>query len=120
MVGGDPISDLDRGSLRLAAAWEAGRSARSQRDAGHAPLCTRDLATPFISKDGRYVIAHDGGDATLPGTLKNFEITGDPASHATTCERRGAGREVFLANVFADPGVCVVMWGDEAMTTPHW
>ncbi len=53
------------------------------------PQITRDLATPFISKDGRYVIAHDGGDEGQPGTLKIFEITGvDPTAQTTTCERR--------------------------------
>lgn len=53
------------------------------------PQITRDLSTPFISKDGRHVIAHDGGAEGTPGTLKIFEITGtDPAAQATTCERR--------------------------------
>jgi hypothetical protein len=53
------------------------------------PQITRDLSTPFISKDGRHVIAHDGGAEGVPGTLKIFEITAvDPASQATTCERR--------------------------------
>lgn len=53
------------------------------------PQITRDLSTPFISKDGRYVIAHDGGADGVPGTLKIFEITAtDPASQATTCEQR--------------------------------
>ena len=53
------------------------------------PQITRDLSTPFISKDGRHVIAHDGGSEGQPGTLKIFEITGvDPAAQTTTCERR--------------------------------
>lgn len=53
------------------------------------PQVTRDLSTPFISKDGRYVIAHDGGSDTAPGTLKVFAITAtDPAGQTTTCERR--------------------------------
>ena len=53
------------------------------------PQITRDLATPFISKDGRHVIAHDGGSEAEPGTLKIFEITGvDPAGQTTTCEQR--------------------------------
>jgi hypothetical protein len=53
------------------------------------PQITRDLSTPFISKDGRYVIAHDGGSEAQPGTLKIFEITAtDPAAQTTTCERR--------------------------------
>jgi hypothetical protein len=53
------------------------------------PQITRDLSTPFISKDGRYVVAHDGGSEGQPGTLKIFEITGlDPAAQTTTCEPR--------------------------------
>ena len=53
------------------------------------PQITRDLATPFISKDGRHVIAHDGGSEGEPGTLKIFEITGvDPERQTTTCEQR--------------------------------
>jgi hypothetical protein len=53
------------------------------------PQITRDLATPFVSKDGRYVVAHDGGREGEPGTLKIFEITGvDPAGQTTTCEMR--------------------------------
>jgi hypothetical protein len=53
------------------------------------PQITRDLSTPFISKDGRHVIAHDGGAEGTPGTLKIFEITAtDPATQSTTCERR--------------------------------
>jgi hypothetical protein len=53
------------------------------------PQIARDLSTPFISKDGRHVIAHDGGSATEPGTLKIFEIMGvDPDQQTTTCERR--------------------------------
>jgi hypothetical protein len=53
------------------------------------PQITRDLSTPFISKDGRYVIAHDGGAEGTPGTLKIFEITAtDPAAQATACEQR--------------------------------
>lgn len=53
------------------------------------PQITRDLSTPFISKDGRHVIAHDGGSENQPGTLKIFEITGvNPAAQSTTCERR--------------------------------
>ncbi|HTM32072.1 MAG TPA: hypothetical protein VL263_12250 [Vicinamibacterales bacterium] len=53
------------------------------------PQITRDLSTPFISKDGRYVVAHDGGAEGTPGTLKIFEITAiDPAAQATTCEQR--------------------------------
>lgn len=53
------------------------------------PQISRDLSTPFISKDGRYVVSHDGGDKEQPGTLKIFEITGvDPAAQTTTCVRR--------------------------------
>jgi hypothetical protein len=53
------------------------------------PQITRDLSTPFISKDGRHVVAHDGGAEGQPGTLKIFEITAtDPAAQATTCELR--------------------------------
>lgn len=53
------------------------------------PQITRDLATPFISKDGRHVVAHDGGSESQPGSLKIFEITAtDPAAQSTTCERR--------------------------------
>ncbi len=50
------------------------------------PQITRDLATPFISKDGRHVVAHDGGSDDVPGSLKIFEITGtDPAGQSTSC-----------------------------------
>jgi hypothetical protein len=53
------------------------------------PEITRDLATPFISKDGRYVVAHDGGSAGQPGTLKIFEIVAvDPAAQTTSCSLR--------------------------------
>jgi hypothetical protein len=53
------------------------------------PQITRDLATPFISKDGRYVIAHDDSQPGLPASLKIFEITGtDPAAKTTTCAVR--------------------------------
>jgi hypothetical protein len=53
------------------------------------PQITRDLATPFISKDGRYVIAHDDSVAGQPASLKIFEITAtDPAAQATTCAVR--------------------------------
>ena len=48
-----------------------------------------DMATPFISKDGRYVAAHDRGASHGPGTLKIFEITAaDPAHQTTTCAQR--------------------------------
>ena len=53
------------------------------------PQITRDLATPFISKDGRHVVAHDGGADDQPGSLKIFEITGvDPERQTTSCELR--------------------------------
>jgi hypothetical protein len=48
------------------------------------PQIVNDMATPFISKDGRYVIAHDGqaGQASL----KIFEIQSlDPAGQTTSC-----------------------------------
>ena len=53
------------------------------------PQITRDLATPFISKDGRYVIAHDDSRPAVPASLKIFEITAtDPAAQTTTCAVR--------------------------------
>jgi hypothetical protein len=53
------------------------------------PQITRDLATPFLSKDGRHVVAHDGGSDEQPGSLKIFEITAvDPEGQTTTCEQR--------------------------------
>lgn len=53
------------------------------------PEITRDLATPFISKDGRYIAAHDDGVAGQVASLKIFEITGtDPGGRTTTCARR--------------------------------
>jgi hypothetical protein len=53
------------------------------------PQITRDLATPFISKDGRHVVAHDGGSDDEPGSLKIFEITSvDPEGQTTSCDER--------------------------------
>jgi hypothetical protein len=53
------------------------------------PQITRDLATPFISKDGRYIVAHDDSVPGRPASLKVFEITGtDPAAQSTSCEVR--------------------------------
>ena len=53
------------------------------------PQITRDLATPFISKDGRYVIAHDDGVTGAAASLKIFEITAtDPATQTTSCAVR--------------------------------
>lgn len=48
------------------------------------PEIVNDMATPFISKDGRYVVAHDG--PTGQASLKIFEIADlHPASQATSC-----------------------------------
>jgi hypothetical protein len=53
------------------------------------PEIVRDMATPFISKDGRYVAAHDGGDASSPGSLKIFEIASvNPEAQTTSCAVR--------------------------------
>lgn len=53
------------------------------------PQITRDLATPFISKDGRYVAAHDDSKTGHPASLKIFEILGtDPAGQTSTCAER--------------------------------
>lgn len=53
------------------------------------PQITRDLATPFISKDGRYVAAHDDSKADRPASLKIFEILGtDPVGQTSTCAER--------------------------------
>lgn len=53
------------------------------------PQITRDLATPFISKDGRYVVAHDDSRADRPASLKIFEILAtDPAAQTSTCAER--------------------------------
>jgi len=38
------------------------------------PEIVKDMATPFISKDGRYVIAHDDGVTGKAPSLKIFEI----------------------------------------------
>ena len=55
-------------------------------------LCSqisRDMATPFISKDGRYVVAHDDSHPGQAASLKIFEITGvDPARQSSTCVER--------------------------------
>ena len=53
------------------------------------PEITRDLATPFISKDGRYVAAHDDSKAGQAASLKIFEILStDPAGQTSTCAER--------------------------------
>lgn len=50
------------------------------------PQISRDLATPFISKDGRYVVAHDDSKPGQAASLKVFEITGtNPAAQSTAC-----------------------------------
>lgn len=56
------------------------------------PIVTNDLNTPFISKDGRYVVAYTTSSSE-PGysegaSLKLFRITAtDPANGTTACER---------------------------------
>lgn len=53
------------------------------------PQITRDLATPFISKDGRYVVAHDDSRSDRPASLKIFEILAtDPGAQTSTCAER--------------------------------
>ena len=53
------------------------------------PQIVKDMATPFISKDGRYVVAHDDGYPERPASLKIFELTGvEPERGTTTCETR--------------------------------
>lgn len=53
------------------------------------PQITRDLATPFISKDGRYVAAHDDSKPGRPASLKIFEILStDPTTQTSTCAER--------------------------------
>lgn len=53
------------------------------------PQITRDMATPFISKDGRYVAAHDDSKPDQPASLKIFEILAtDPAAQTSTCAER--------------------------------
>jgi hypothetical protein len=64
----------------------SGVSVSASRAMRLCPQIARDLATPFISKDGRHVVAHDGGSDDVPGSLKIFEITGtDPDSQSTSC-----------------------------------
>lgn len=51
------------------------------------PEIVNDMATPFISKDGRYVAAHEGAADGRP-SLKIFEITGvQPAAQTTSCRQ---------------------------------
>lgn len=54
------------------------------------PQIVQDMNTPFISKDGRYVVAHDNTDQERRRpSLKVFEITGvDPDRQTTTCVER--------------------------------
>ena len=53
------------------------------------PEIVKDMATPFISKDGRYVVAHDDSRPGTPASLKLFEITAtNPAGGTTTCVQR--------------------------------
>ena len=53
------------------------------------PEIVEDMNTPFISKDGRYVVAHDNSDPARRASLKIFEITGvDPGSQTTSCVER--------------------------------
>jgi hypothetical protein len=53
------------------------------------PEIVKDMATPFISKDGRYVVAHDDSKPGTPASLKLFEITAtNPAAGTTTCAQR--------------------------------
>jgi hypothetical protein len=52
------------------------------------PEIVRDLATPFISKDGKFVIAHDDSNAPRPASLKIFEIVStNPAEQTSTCRK---------------------------------
>lgn len=54
------------------------------------PEIVRDMATPFISKDGRYIAAHDAtGEPARPPSLRIFEITKlDPDAQTTSCAMR--------------------------------
>jgi hypothetical protein len=53
------------------------------------PEIVKDMATPFISKDGRYVVAHDDSNPGTPPSLKLFEITGThPSAGTTSCAQR--------------------------------
>jgi hypothetical protein len=52
------------------------------------PEIVRDLATPFISKDGRLVIAHDDSQPNRPPSLKIFEIVStNPEQQTTSCHQ---------------------------------
>lgn len=53
------------------------------------PEIVKDFNTPFVSKDGRYVVTHDDSDRDRRASLKIFEITGiDPARQTTSCVER--------------------------------
>ncbi len=53
------------------------------------PQIVKDLNTPFISKDGRYVVAHDESDPNRRASLKIFEIISvDPVGQTTSCIER--------------------------------
>lgn len=50
------------------------------------PEIVRDMATPFISKDGRLVVAHDDSQNGRPPSLKIFEITAtNPEQQTSSC-----------------------------------
>ena len=62
------------------------------------PGIVDDMGTPFISKDGRYIIAHDNSDVEQSATLKLFEITAvdyeaPNQSLQTHCRFRVSSRE---------------------------
>ena len=53
------------------------------------PEIVKDMNTPFISKDGRYVVSHDNSDPERRSSLKIFEITRvDPVAQTTSCVER--------------------------------
>jgi len=52
------------------------------------PEIIDDMATPFISKDGRYIVAHDNSNVRSDSSLKLFEITGvDYKGLTTSCRQ---------------------------------
>ena len=52
------------------------------------PEIVRDMATPFISKDGRLVVAHDDSQSNRPPSLKVFEIVAtNPDQQMTSCRQ---------------------------------
>jgi hypothetical protein len=51
------------------------------------PKIIGDMGTPFISKDGRYIIAHDNSKQESDATLKLFEVTGvDYEKQLSSCK----------------------------------